>query len=78
MSKLQKISPFFVLKNKKTGAIFKDVSIFPRYGFLVMNDNDAMTEISDCGDDEDWEWYIDEIDFHNVTTNLNELRRKNK
>lgn len=78
MSKLHKISPFFVLKNKKTGEIFKDVSIFPRYGFLVMNDNDAMTEISDCGDDEDWEWYVDEIDFHNITTNLNELRRRNK
>ena len=74
--KLHKISPFFVLKNRKTGEIYKEVSIFPRYGFLVMNDNDALEELCDCGDDEDWEWFVDEIDFHNITKSLKELKEE--
>lgn len=63
MKKLIKISPSFVLKNKVTGQIYKDVRVSPHYGFLVLNDNDAMGEIAICGEDEDWEWYIDPRDL---------------
>lgn len=61
--KLRKVKPFFVLKNKRTGEIYKDVWIAPKHGFLVLNDNDAMAEIADIGENEDWEWYICEADL---------------
>lgn len=57
---MKKIKPYFKLHNKKTGRWYNDVVIYPRYSFLVMNDNDAMTEISDTGEDEDWDWYLDD------------------
>lgn len=72
--KLRKIKPFFVLKNKKTGEIYKDVWIVPEYGFLVMNDNDAMTEIADIGENKDWEWYINETDVEKTTKTMKEVR----
>lgn len=56
---LIKIKPFFVLKNKKTGKTYKDVWVSPHYGFLVLNDNDAMEEIADYGEDNDWEWFLE-------------------
>ena len=61
--RLRKCKPCFVLKNKKTGEIYKYVGIYPEYGFLVMNDNDAMVEIADTGKNKDWEWYINEVDL---------------
>ncbi len=57
---MRKISPFFKLHNKKTGKWYNDIGIYPRYNWLVMNDNDAMCEISDSGENEDWDWYLDE------------------
>lgn len=72
--KLRKIKPFFVLKNKKTGEIYKDVRIAPEYGFLVMNDNDAMVEIADKGESKDWEWYINETDMGKRTLSMKEMR----
>lgn len=57
---MKKIKPYFRLHNKKTGKWFNDIGIYPRYNWLIMNDNDAMAEISDCGEDEDWDWYLDE------------------
>lgn len=57
---MKKIKPFFKLHNKKTNRWYNDIGIYPRYNFLVMNDNDAMGEIADVGDDEDWDWYLDE------------------
>lgn len=57
---MKKIDPYFKLYNKKTDLWYNEVGIYPGYGFLVMNDNDAMSEISDCGDNDDWEWFLDE------------------
>lgn len=57
---MKRISPFFRLYNKKTKKWYNDIGIYPRYNWLVMNDNDAMSEISDSGENEDWDWYLDE------------------
>lgn len=74
--KLVEVCPFFVLKNKKTGQIYKDVWISPKYGFLVMNDNDAMAEIADIGDNEDWEWYMNIAeDIGEELYSMKDLRR---
>lgn len=57
---MKKIEPYFRLYNKKTNRWYNDIGIYPRYNFLVLNDNDAMAEIADSGENEDWNWYLDE------------------
>lgn len=57
---MKKISPYFKLYNKKTKRWYNDIGIYPRYNWLVMNDNDAMCEMTDSGENEDWDWYLDE------------------
>lgn len=58
--------PFLIAKNKKTGEVYEDIQIYPKHGFLVMNDNDAMTEIGDT--DADYEWYVCEDDLEEPIT----------
>lgn len=60
----KKISPHFRLHNKKTGKWYNDIGIYPRYNWLVMNDNDAMCELADSGENEDWNWYLDEDEIN--------------